>query len=185
MCLMTTKTCKWVGTYVIHCVCQKATSLRRAEDQSTAVSPPQQCLHDNNAVRNGSGTLHLMIVNRVKFGLPRADRLEEVNGFASCARSSMCYAWHIGMRSTSAVWAVRKDENGSVSRFGGWLVKSTELLVLLRATLTLPFVGMSFVAISFMVKFTIIALLRMPVTIRIRSISPWSCLRDNLQVEHK
>ena len=45
----------------------------------------------------------------------------------------MCYAWHIGMRSTSTVWAVWQDENGSVNRFGGWLVKSTELLALISA----------------------------------------------------
>ena len=45
----------------------------------------------------------------------------------------MCSAWHIGMRSTSALWAVRQDENGSVNRFGGWLVKSTELLALISA----------------------------------------------------
>ena len=78
-----------------------------------------------------------MIVNRVKFcrlpGLLGADRLELVNGFACCARSSMCCAWHIGMRSTSAVWAVQQDKSGSLSRFCGWLVKNTELLALISA----------------------------------------------------
>ena len=129
---------KFLGTYVNHCLCQKATSLRRAEDQSTAVSPPQQCLHDNNAVRNGSGTLQLMIVNRVKFcrlpGLRGTDRLELIFClFASCAQSSMCYAWHIGMRSSSAVWTVQEDKSGSLSRFCDWLVKNTKLLALLSA----------------------------------------------------
>ena len=78
-----------------------------------------------------------MIVNRVKFcrlpGLLGTDRLELVNGFASCAQSSMCYAWHIGMHSTSAVWAVQQGKSGSLSRFCGWLVKNTELLALISA----------------------------------------------------
>ena len=78
-----------------------------------------------------------MIVNRVKFcrlpGLLGAARLELVSCFASCARSSMCYAWHIGMHSKSAVWAVQQDKSSSLSGIGGWLVKNTELRALIRA----------------------------------------------------